>query len=119
MTTLSTYERTTGINLRHKLKMSVECLVEGKGTLKERLNNIMVSHILPLLVRREKSEIERLIAEAVALATSKPDESGKLGTLYVTLASSHWSTDRRIAKKIFEAYELASRAYYEAGLGKN
>ena len=55
--------------------MSVEVFVEGKGTLKDRLNNIMVSYLLPLLARPEKSEIERLIAEAAGLATSKPDES--------------------------------------------
>lgn len=100
-------------DLRIKLKMSVEHLATGSGSRKDRLKNIFVSYLLPLDVRKRRSPVETLIAEAIALATSRKDDTGKLGTLHATLSNSGWQTDQKIACKLFEAYELASKAYYQ------
>jgi len=91
-----------------KLQMSVEHLATGSGTMKARLKNVMVSHVLSLGVDRDASDVDALIADAIALATSRRDKTGIAGDLHVTLAQSGWQTDRKIAGKIFQAYELAS-----------
>ena len=96
-----------------KLHSSVEHLVTGKGTLKQRLEEIFRSHLIHLLCKPERSEVDNLIFEATKLATSRMDECGKLGKLHLTLSQSHWQTDRQIAEKIFKAFNLASEAFYK------
>ena len=98
-----------------KLHFSVKHLATGKGTLKIRLNEVFMSHLLHLLVDPDRSEVERLISESIQLVTREDDPYGKLGKLHYTLISNHWRTDRVIAEKIFEAYHLASKAFYENG----
>ena len=96
-----------------KLHVSVKHLATGAGTLKSRLNEVFTSHLLHLLVDSGRSEVERLITESVQLATRENDPYGKLGTLHYTLIKNHWRTDRKIAEKIFEAYHVASKEFYE------
>lgn len=96
-----------------KLHFSVKHLATGKGTLKTRLNEVFISHLLHLLVDPGRSEVERLISESVQLVTREDDPYGKLGKLHYTLIKNHWRTDREIAQKIFEAYRLATKAFYE------
>jgi hypothetical protein len=101
-------------NLWYKLHESVRHLATGPGNLKAWLKNVLYSHLIHLaLPSNPSSEVEKLIAEAVALATTDKDETGKIGHVYFTLAQSHWTKDQLMAKKIFQAYELASKEIYE------
>jgi hypothetical protein len=99
-----------------KLHFSIKHLATGKGTLKKRLNEVFIFHLLHLLVEPGRSEIERLISESVQLATREDDPYGKLGKLHYTLIKSHWRIDTKIAENIFEAYGLATKAFYEKSI---
>jgi hypothetical protein len=106
--------KTDYFNLWWKLHESVRYLATGPGNLKARLKNVLHSHLIHLgLPSNASSEVEHLIAEAITLATTDKAESGRIGHVYLTLARSHWTKDQLIAKKIFQAYELASKEYYE------
>jgi hypothetical protein len=105
-------------NLFWKLHFSVQHLATGKETLKARLREVFVSHLLHLLVEPSHSEVERPISECVQLATKQDDpyrtnRKLRLGKLSYTLSQSHWRTDRKIAAKIFEAYHLATEVFYK------
>jgi hypothetical protein len=95
-----------------KLHNSLEHLATGPGSLKRRLENVLISYLVPLAADSSRSDVARLISEVVTLATSKEDETGIVGHLHFTLSSSHWKTDKKMAEKIFQAYELASKAHY-------
>src|SRR5438046_2413291 len=101
-------------NLWCRLHESVRHLATGPGNLKARLKNVLYSYLIHLhLPSDAPSEVERLIREVIALATTTRDEAGKIGHVHLTLARSHWTKDQLMAKKIFQAYELASKEYYE------
>lgn len=95
--------------LRPKLQASIEHLATAGGTLKKRLGNVFISHLISLKLDDQNSEVEKLIREAIALATSRKDETKIIGSLQLTLSKSGWQTDQKIAGKLFEAYELASK----------
>lgn len=106
-------DRSALVNFWWKLHESVKHLATGPGTLKARLKNVLSSHLIHLSLNNSSSEIETLIGEVIALATSKKDETGIAGHIHVTLSSSHWKTDKQMAEKIFKAYEIASKAYHQ------
>jgi hypothetical protein len=64
---------------------------------------------MPLKLDSQGTEVEKLILRAIALANTKKDETGRIGSLRLTLSKSGWQTDQKIARIIFEAYELASK----------
>lgn len=99
-------------NLYHKLHLSVKYLVIGKGLLRDRLEEIYVSHLISLKIDGT-SEPEAKLREARDLATAADSEWEKIGSLRYTLATNHWSKNRRIAELIFRAYELVSPEYHQ------
>lgn len=99
------------VNLYHKLHVSVRELATGTGVLRQRLQEIYVSHLISLKIDGS-SPLETVLREARDLATAATPEWKKVGKLHYTLATNHWRTNGKIAELIFRAYELASREYH-------
>jgi hypothetical protein len=97
-------------NLYHKLHLSVKHLATGKGLLRDRLQEIYVSHLISLRIDGT-SALEAQLREARDLATASTPEWKQVGKLHCTLATNHWRTNRKIAEIIFRAYELALPEY--------
>ena len=100
------------VNFYHKLHLSVKHLATGTGLLRERLQEIYVSHLVSLRIDGT-SALEARLREARDLATAATPEWTKVGKLQYTLATNHWRKNRKIAELIFEAYELALPEYYQ------
>jgi hypothetical protein len=99
-------------NFYHKLHLSVKHLATGKGLLKNRLEEIYISHLISLNIGGT-SEPEAKLREARDLATAANPEWEKIRSLHYTLATNHWSKNRKLAKLIFQAYELVSTEYHQ------
>jgi len=99
-------------NLYHKLHLSVKHLATGKGLLRDRLEEVYISHLISLKIDGT-SEPEAKLREARDLATASDPKRGKIGGLHYTLVTNHWSKNRRIAELIFRAYELISPEYHQ------
>lgn len=99
-------------NFYHKLHPSVKHLATGKGSLRERLQEVYMSHLVSLKIDGT-SALEEHLREALGLATTAMPEWKKVGKLHYALATNHWRANRKIAELIFQAYELALPEYYQ------
>lgn len=95
----------------HHLRHAVQHFLLGSGTLKNRIKNAMVSHLMIFPVKLGDPGVAGYIADAVRLATCTESPYPLTSPLDYTLAMNHWSLNKRIVELIWQAYEIAAEAH--------
>ncbi len=95
----------------HHLREAVQDILLGSGTLKRRIKNAMVSHLMIFPVKLGDPGVAGYIADAVRLATCTESPCPLTSPLDYTLGMNHWSHDKRIVNLIWQAYEITAEAH--------
>ena len=95
----------------HHLRQAVQHFLLGSGTLKKRIKNAMVSHLMIFPVKLGDPGVAGYIADAVRLATCIESPYPLTSPLDHTIAMNHWSLNKRIVDLIWQAYEITTEAH--------